>query len=83
MSHNPQSPEASFRVGETLKCLQYVERKDGQSSIKAGDLVKVLQEFTFQFEDKTLQDLTIQHEDDIPIAVIAKPGRFARLTDAS
>lgn len=81
MSHKPQLSESPFRVGETLRCLQYVERRDGRSSVNAGNLVKILQEFTFQFEGKTLQDITIQYEDDMPIAVIAEPGRFARLTD--
>lgn len=74
--------DAPFRVGETLRCEQYVERRDRESHIEIGDLVKVTHAFSFEFEGRQCQDLTVQHEDDMPIAVLAEPGRFARLIDA-
>jgi len=69
-----------YKVGETLKCLQYVERVDGRSRIEAGQTVKVLQAFSFTHEGRQCQDLTVQHEDDMPIAVLVTPGQFARPT---
>ena len=67
-----------FKVGETLKCLQYVERNDGRSHINVGDLVKVTQAFSFKHEGRDCQDITVQRKDDMPIAVLVVPGRFER-----
>lgn len=69
-----------FRVGDILKCKCYVERKDGRSAVHPGQTVKVLSEFKFPFEGKQLQDLVIQHKDDMPIGVIVKPGHWEKIS---
>ena len=74
------SASGLFEVGETLKCLQYVERRDRRASINAGDLVKVIQAFAFTHEGKQCQDITVQRGHDMPIAVLVAPGRFARVS---
>lgn len=68
-----------FAVGDTLKVLKYVERRDGRSRVNVGDEVRVLTEFKFQFQGKQCQDITIQRGNDLPIAVIVKPGCFERV----
>ena len=67
-----------FKVGETLKCLMYVSRRDNRSSLVPGDVVRVTSEFCFG-EDS--QDITVQKSHDAPIAVLVAPGRFVRITE--
>lgn len=68
-----------FKVGETLKCLQYIERRDRLSRINEGDKVKVIHEFQFKHEGRDCQDLTVQKGTDAPIGVLVAPGRFIRV----
>ncbi len=72
------SYDKPYAVGETLICTQYVERKDGRSRLNVGDKVEVLQEFQFSHDGKPCQDITVQHDHDMPIAVMVAPGRFRR-----
>jgi len=48
-----------FKVGETLVCLQYVERRDGASSINVGNLVKVTHAFAFTHDGEQRQDINV------------------------
>jgi len=68
-----------FKVGEKLKCMTHAERKDGGSSIKPGDIVTVIQEYTFTFEGNGCQEITVQCGDCLPIACDVEPGRFERV----
>lgn len=67
-----------FKVGDSLKCLQYVRRYDRMSEINAGDIVKVTQEFKFEHNGKQYQDVVVQRGRDAPISVLVSPGRFER-----
>lgn len=71
--------EPLFQVGETLKCLIHVERRDRRSSISPGDIVKVTQEFAFMYQGKQCQDITVQRGCEAPIAMLSEPGRFERV----
>ena len=67
----------AYKVGDVLKCLRLVRRRDRRSEIKYGDLVRVLQEFSFTGPNsEQLQDITVQRGYDAPIAVIHQAGDF-------
>lgn len=69
-----------FSVGDTLRCLQTVERKDRRARLREGDIVKVLQAFSFTSGGEQCQDITVQRDGYLPIAVLVAPGRFERVT---
>lgn len=71
--------EPKIAAGDTLKCLEYVRRRDGRSHISPGDIVKVTREFAFTYDGKQCQDITVQRGNDMPIDVLVAPGRFARV----
>lgn len=71
--------EKLFEVGETLVCRTHSQRADGLSEINAGDTVKVLNAFTFTFDGRQIQDLTVQHKNDAPISVLTDYVKFRRV----
>ncbi len=70
-----------FKVCETLQCIKGVGRRDGMSRIEAGESAKVTQAFSFRYKGKQCQDITVQHENDAPIAVLTSLGHFKRIDD--
>ena len=68
---------AIYKVGDMLKCLRYVRRRDWGAEIRPGQFVKVLQAYSFTMPDGSqLQDITVQRANDGPIAVIHHEGDF-------
>lgn len=70
----------TFKIGDTLKCLRYVQRRDGISEINPGNTVKVIQAYGFTTrEGEQLQDIMVQRGHDAPITVIPHAGVFERI----
>ncbi len=70
-----------FKVGDKVKCLIYVSRRDKGSHLNPGDVVTVTQEYIFDYKGEKCQDITVQKGRDMPIAVLAKPGRFEKVEE--
>jgi hypothetical protein len=76
----PSLSISEIRVGDTLKCLIYVDRKDHRSNLNPGDTVKVTHAFAFTCGAKQCQEIVVQKDHDAPIAVLVKPGRFEHIS---
>ena len=73
------TPITLYGVGDTLKCLRGFSRRDRRASVNAGAVVRVTQEYKFQYDGKQCQDLTVQYGNDAPIAVLNWPGAFEKM----
>ena len=70
-----------IKVGETLVCLKHIDRQDGRTRLAPGNRVNVIQEFTFNHEGVSHQDITVVCGGKLPVAVLVNDDVFRRLRE--
>lgn len=72
-----------YQIGDKLKVLRYIRRQDGKSELRPGDIVKVLQAYSFTHQGKELQDITVQRANDAHVAIIHHDGDFSHAEEGA
>jgi hypothetical protein len=68
------SAQQTFRVGDRARIVKRVRRPDHREDLRPGTEVMVTHVFEFQFQGRTLQDLTIQRIPSGPaISLLGSP----------